>query len=844
MAELKLEHIYKVYPNGVKAVNDFTMNIKDKEFIVFVGPSGCGKSTTLRMIAGLEDITAGELYIGDQIVNDMEPKDRDIAMVFQNYALYPHMTVYENMAFGLRLRHMPNEEIHERVMWAADILGLKEYLDRKPKAMSGGQRQRVALGRAILRNPKVMLLDEPLSNLDAKLRSQMRSEISKLHQKLQTTFIYVTHDQVEAMTLGTRVVVMKLGVIQQIDTPKNLYDYPINKFVAGFIGTPQMNFFEGYLTRKGKEVEVKFDYTDSSLILPYEKFIKVKSNYLDGTKKVYIGLRCENISVEPDVIKGKKDLIDVRVSHFEELGNETLIYGDLNMQGEGFDETSTRVIIKASGRHGLQNGDIVKAYFDMNKSHYFDYETEESIQPRLPKDNLAAITIKDHKLTIYGETLTLPEAIKIDTFDGDVLIPSEAIIIGNEGIDATIKNIENVNGTKLVYLETNGYTYFTTSEEALSVNEKVKVNVDLSLVNIGNDIKAVREFDNFKANYYNFQTVYSNTSDSEFLKEKEKSEAIAKEKYENELKKTNEYYESEIAKAQNLNFDEIKNKNLALIKEEENKTKESLNSLKTSYKKQIKEIKDKHKTEVKKIKNDIKEIYAKRVSEENANYKEVLATNKDRDVILMRKNDHSVFKENLPKEKQNDLENKLNAEALVYDANRSSLTSRYKREKTELLKAFKSKKAELEKEFNLINVLKKEHADKLNELKKAYEQDLLKAGMVFFFKLQKTNEFYIPSIATIDNKLIQGLGSKVFSKVYSINIRHDAYKVSDHGLEVEVIDELNYGIRRYLVCKVLESGELIYFETNEKISNGTKIKLEIDLTKIQIIESSMNIRLY
>ena len=252
MAGLKLEHIYKVYPNGTKAVSDFTMDIQDQEFIVFVGPSGCGKSTTLRMIAGLEEISAGELYIDDRIVNDVEPKDRDIAMVFQNYALYPHMTVYENMAFGLQLRHMPTEEIHEKVMWAAEVLGLTDYLDRKPKAMSGGQRQRVALGRAILRNPKVMLLDEPLSNLDAKLRAQMRSEIAKLHKQLKTTFIYVTHDQIEAMTLGSRVVVMKLGRIQQVDTPKNLYDYPGNKFVAGFIGTPQMNFFEGTLIDLGK----------------------------------------------------------------------------------------------------------------------------------------------------------------------------------------------------------------------------------------------------------------------------------------------------------------------------------------------------------------------------------------------------------------------------------------------------------------------------------------------------------------------------------------------------------------------------------------------------------------
>ena len=268
MAGLRLEHIYKVYPNGTKAVSDFTMDIKDQEFIVFVGPSGCGKSTTLRMIAGLEEISAGELYIDDRIVNDVEPKDRDIAMVFQNYALYPHMSVYENMAFGLKFRKVPNEEIHEKVLWAAKILNLTELLDRKPRAMSGGQRQRVALGRALLRNPKVMLLDEPLSNLDAKLRAAMRSEIAKLHDQLKTTFIYVTHDQIEAMTLGTRVVVMKLGRIMQMDTPKNLYDYPENLFVAGFIGTPQMNFFDATLTRTKETVNVSFCGTESTVAVP------------------------------------------------------------------------------------------------------------------------------------------------------------------------------------------------------------------------------------------------------------------------------------------------------------------------------------------------------------------------------------------------------------------------------------------------------------------------------------------------------------------------------------------------------------------------------------------------
>ena len=238
MASLSLEHIDKTYPNGFKAVKDFNLDVKDKEFIIFVGPSGCGKSTTLRMIAGLEDITGGTLKIDGKVMNDVEPKDRDIAMVFQNYALYPHMTVYDNMAFGLKLRKVPKDEIDKKVREAAKILDLDKLLDRKPKALSGGQRQRVAMGRAIVRKPKVFLMDEPLSNLDAKLRVQMRTEISKLHQRLGATIIYVTHDQTEAMTLGTRIVVMKDGVVQQIDTPQNLYDHPINQFVAGFIGSP------------------------------------------------------------------------------------------------------------------------------------------------------------------------------------------------------------------------------------------------------------------------------------------------------------------------------------------------------------------------------------------------------------------------------------------------------------------------------------------------------------------------------------------------------------------------------------------------------------------------------
>ena len=276
MASLSLKHINKTYPNGYEAVKDFNLEIEDKEFIIFVGPSGCGKSTTLRMIAGLEDITGGELYIGDTKMNDVDPKDRDIAMVFQNYALYPHMTVYDNMAFGLKLRKVPKDQIDKMVREAAKILDLEPLLDRKPKALSGGQRQRVAMGRAIVRDPKVFLMDEPLSNLDAKLRGQMRVEISRLHQRLGTTIIYVTHDQTEAMTLGTRIVVMNGGIVQQVDTPQVLYDKPNNLFVAGFIGSPQMNFVDALCCVEGDGVILSLQDTD--IRLPKDKAKKLIRN--------------------------------------------------------------------------------------------------------------------------------------------------------------------------------------------------------------------------------------------------------------------------------------------------------------------------------------------------------------------------------------------------------------------------------------------------------------------------------------------------------------------------------------------------------------------------------------
>ena len=368
MASLSLKHIYKKYPGGVTAVSDFCLEVQDKEFIIFVGPSGCGKSTTLRMIAGLEEITEGEFYIGDKLMNDIAPKDRDIAMVFQNYALYPHMTVYENMAFGLKLRKTPKEEIKRRVEEAAEILGIKALLDRKPKAMSGGQKQRVALGRAIVRNPKVFLLDEPLSNLDAKLRATMRTELTRIHKRVGTTFVYVTHDQVEAMTMATRIVVMKDGFIQQVDTPQNLYDKPVNMFVAGFIGTPQMNFINATLDKKEDGVYLTFE--GHSLKLPAEKANDPAiADYIG--KEVVAGIRPECIHDEPIYLSTMaENVIDVDVDVTELMGAEIYLYlsvGEQNMTA------------RVSSRSQARAGDKISVAIEVARVHLFDKDTQQYI---------------------------------------------------------------------------------------------------------------------------------------------------------------------------------------------------------------------------------------------------------------------------------------------------------------------------------------------------------------------------------------------------------------------------------------------------------------------------------
>ena len=363
MATLQLKDINKIYPNGVQAVFDFNLSIKDKEFIVFVGPSGCGKSTTLRMIAGLEEITSGELYIDEEMVNDKAPKDRNIAMVFQSYALYPHMSVYDNMAFGLKLRKMPKDQIEEKVNQAAEILGLSPYLDRKPKALSGGQRQRVALGRAIVRNAKVFLMDEPLSNLDAKLRVQMRGELIKLHNQIETTTIYVTHDQIEAMTMASRIVVMKDGYIMQVGSPKEIYDNPNNMFVAGFIGTPPMNFIHGRVNKQGIFIAGKH-----TIELPQDKFEIIKFHKMIE-KDIVLGIRPEDIHDDQVVMKAYPNaVLDIVVDVAELLGAETNIYTQVH---------ESNICASVDARTNIRIGDKLKLTLDMNKSHFFDPQTEQ-----------------------------------------------------------------------------------------------------------------------------------------------------------------------------------------------------------------------------------------------------------------------------------------------------------------------------------------------------------------------------------------------------------------------------------------------------------------------------------
>ena len=510
MASLSLKHIYKVYDGTTKAVSDFNMEIRDKEFIVFVGPSGCGKSTTLRMIAGLEDISAGELRIDGVIVNDVEPGDRNIAMVFQNYALYPHMTVYENMAFALKTAKVPKDIIHEKVTEAARILGITEYLERKPRALSGGQRQRVALGRAMVRSPKVFLLDEPLSNLDAKLRGAMRAEITRLHERLKTTFIYVTHDQVEAMTMGSRIVVMKGGFVQQIDTPKNLYNHPANLFVAGFIGTPPMSFHPATLKKEGHTVRIQSD-CGVEMTADYATLYRVQTRYMDGNHPVILGIRPDDVTLwREDMSPQAWAKIPVTVSVVEALGGETLIYGHMGLPSEEslsdpIEEASESslpskrgaIIIKAPADFEAHSGDVVQAAVNLAKLHLFDKETEVSIKPRIPTENRIPCTLTPDSLMFAKQRLPLPPALRRKAADETpertpptLLLPADALLLGTGSGRAQVAETESYTAdgvTRTLYRLTVGSEMIFATEAGdprFSAGDVLPFDVDLSRVTV------------------------------------------------------------------------------------------------------------------------------------------------------------------------------------------------------------------------------------------------------------------------------------------------------------------------------------------------------------------------
>ena len=468
MADVTLKHVYKVYEGSVRAVNDFDLEIKDKEFIVFVGPSGCGKSTTLRMIAGLEEITAGQLYIDGELMNEVEPKNRDIAMVFQSYALYPHMTVYENMAFGLKLRHTPKEEIDRRVKAAAEILEISELLTRKPKALSGGQRQRVALGRTIVRDPKVFLLDEPLSNLDAKLRVAMRSEITKLHEKLQTTFIYVTHDQTEAMTMGNRIVVMKNGFIQQVDTPITLFEDPSNLFVATFLGSPQMNIIEAELFQDGKVLKAKLNDKDDQVV----EFPDIKAKQLSSSK--YIGQKVL-LGIRPEHVRPNEGKLNVFVDVVEHLGDESILYTKMENRKEQF-------IIKIPFNSKMHSNESIKVDLDMNHVYLFDHENHKAIMG-IPHEDEIPVIIRNNKIVIGEQELELDEEYRnhlLDSaFDNEVLLGVKPDYISMEEVPHSLKIrgklefVEQKTDYQALYFSIKGIDgYF-----AMKVNNEEKINL-------------------------------------------------------------------------------------------------------------------------------------------------------------------------------------------------------------------------------------------------------------------------------------------------------------------------------------------------------------------------------
>lgn len=836
MAKLSLRHMYKVYPNGVKAVNDFNMEINDDEFIVFVGPSGCGKSTTLRMIAGLEEISAGELYIDDELVNNVEPKDRDISMVFQNYALYPHMSVYDNMAFGLRLRHVPQEEIHKKVLWAANALKITEYLNRKPKALSGGQRQRVALGRAILRNPKVFLLDEPLSNLDAKLRTEMRAEIAKLHNQLKTTFIYVTHDQVEAMTLGSRVVVMKLGYIQQIDTPINLYNYPENKFVAGFIGTPQMSFFDVTLNRKKDDVAIKFAKTGDEIHAKLDDVIRVDQSYFYKEKPVILGIRCEDVSIDPEVVKKSDAKIKIKISHFEELGNETLVYGDVNVNNKDFSDNSTSIIVKnyKTGL-GLKPGDVVEAAINVKKAHFFDAKTEKTICSRIPTTNTFDCSIKNRTLEVLGSKIKLPDAFEIDNLEnGEIYVPVEAI--GFDGdIEAKVTRVEEVGEHKVFTLNIGERSFFVVDAN-LKLNQKVKISINLEKITIAKDgeilvkplhsySKVVGSFTNLENNKLACKSIvkYKNACVEEQVKNInfDRRKAIAditnckmvcdvKDEYKNHVNDIN------------MKITDILS-NCDIAKEEKKK-------MVAEKKRELAKAKGEYKTDLAAIKENSKKELS---SEQTA---KISSTNKEFDTKVAVKNEcaHSFAEATsvgASKIKKIALEDIKAAETLLC----KDVEKLNKELEAEIAKVKSTKEfvnADENQKDKLIEAVRNSFAAKKDEL--------ISASKVFYFVI---NGVYVKSNYEISKKIIQALGSSVFNSNYRFEISIDSLHIAKEGFKAKVAKIIDYGNgKKYIVAEAF--GDKFTLRAEKGIKENDTIKVTFDLEDLRIYENKFDIRLY
>ncbi len=869
MSNLSLRHIYKVYPNGVKAVNDFNMEIEDQEFIVFVGPSGCGKSTTLRMIAGLEEITAGELYIGDSFVNRVEPKDRDIAMVFQNYALYPHMTVYENLAFGLKLRHVPHAEIHRRVLWAAKILKLEEYLERKPKALSGGQRQRVSLGRAILRTPKVFLLDEPLSNLDAKLRTEMRAEIAKLHNEIKTTFIYVTHDQVEAMTMGTRIVVMSMGYVQQIDTPQNLYNHPENKFVAGFIGTPQMNFFGATLKREGDTVKINFEGVDDTLKIPFQNMLKVRPEYLKGDKKVIVGLRCENLSVDPEIVKGSKNVLKVKISHFEELGNETLIYGDLNMNVEGLGDSNTRIIIKQyGGTHTTKIGDVIDVAFEIDKAHFFDSVTEKTICPRIPEENVFDVTVDKQSLTLLGNKITLPQAIvnqlTADKADATMIIPTSALFEGGNDIKAEVAEQEVINKTLITHLKLQNRTFFMLGGKEHKAGDQVSLGIDFKSVSINGeqtDVVPLPKRDVFYGSY--FDRANAKRSVSYLVK-------YYNEQKKKELAALNKELNAELSQfiLQESLFTEIKNEYAEQKKEilgnksyrlgteslgkegkknVEREAKEALDKAKAEYDAKVADYNDK-KAAYAALPEGEKSVRKQREQELRAEYKVKSDAIEQRYAKIIKEtedNVKTVEAKLLPIEQEKAL--KANKDVADAKAKYNNLLIEKRREFNEDIAKIKADIETMtgtDKDNAVIEFkdARRVKADKLAEIRtmqNAEVDDIIFQSKVFVAYIN--GQACITSL-DINKKIVKGLGAQLFLSHYRFEVPHDAYTIGEQGIKVKIEEVIDYGKDKFVRCSL--NNDTVYVKVDEIPQVGDELCLTIDVEKSNIYENLFDIRLY